>query len=173
MMNAQSLLREQLERHHEVLEATIGDCTPETIGQRVDGATIDSIGTIYAHTIYSEDALVQGMIQGRPPLFHSQGWAERTGTDLPQNPVQGEHWQNVGPIDLERFRPYAQAVYAATAEYLDGAADEEMQRVVDTRFRGEMPVWAILSHIVAWHAANHTGEIAALKGVHGLRGLPF
>jgi hypothetical protein len=30
-----------------------------------------------------------------------------------------------------------------------------------------------VSNVLAWHVAEHNGEIAALKGVQGLTGLPF
>lgn len=38
---------------------------------------------------------------------------------------------------------------------------------------GEYPLGWALSVLIAQHAAAHSGEIAALKGVQGLKGLPF
>ena len=32
---------------------------------------------------------------------------------------------------------------------------------------------SVVSNILGWHMAEHTGEIAAVKGVQGLKGLPF
>jgi hypothetical protein len=36
-----------------------------------------------------------------------------------------------------------------------------------------MPVGGALANVLLWHVCNHSGEIAALKGVQGLKGLPF
>ena len=76
-------------------------------------------------------------------------------------------------MDLPSFREYAKAVYAATDAYVAGLPDAALARKIDTGFIGEQTVAFILSNIVAWHVAEHGGEIAALKGVQGLKGLPF
>ena len=38
---------------------------------------------------------------------------------------------------------------------------------------GESTVGCMIVNILATHFPQHIGEIAALKGVHGLKGLPF
>ncbi len=38
---------------------------------------------------------------------------------------------------------------------------------------GEVPVATFLGMPLIWHIAHHTGEVAALKGVMGHKGLPF
>jgi hypothetical protein len=44
-------------------------------------------------------------------------------------------------------------------------SDADLDRKVDTRFIGDQTVTFIVSNILGWHAAEHTGEIAALKGL--------
>ena len=38
---------------------------------------------------------------------------------------------------------------------------------------GKQPLITILANVGVTHGAGHWGEIAALKGVQGLKGLPF
>jgi hypothetical protein len=82
-------------------------------------------------------------------------------------------WARGVKLNLAPFREYAKAVYAATDAYIAGLSDADLERKVQTGFVGEQTVAFVMSSILAWHAAQHTGEIAALKGVQGLKGLPF
>jgi hypothetical protein len=38
---------------------------------------------------------------------------------------------------------------------------------------GEQTTAFIVGNVCVWHVAEHNGEIAALKGAQGLKGLPF
>lgn len=74
-------------------------------------------------------------------------------------------------LDMDVFRQYAAAVYAATDEYLANVSDAELEKVVDAGFAPPMPAGSFVANILAWHVATHQGEISALKGVQGLEGL--
>jgi hypothetical protein len=74
---------------------------------------------------------------------------------------------------LPVFREYAKAVYGATDAYIARLSDSGLARKVQTGFIGEQSAAFVISNILGWHIAEHTGEIAALKGVQGLKGLPF
>ena len=66
---------------------------------------------------------------------------------------------------------YQQAVRAATDAYLETLIAEELDREV--RFFGSMqPVANVLTTLVA-HTMGHAGDIAAIKGLQGVKGLPF
>ena len=85
-----------------------------------------------------------------------------------------EEWSRAAKkMNLAAFREYAKAVYAATDAYVASLAEAELDRKLDTGFIGEQTVAFVLSNVLAWHAAEHNGEIAALKGAFGLKGLPF
>ena len=66
---------------------------------------------------------------------------------------------------------YGQAVRAAAEAYLARLTAEELERrvVLDGE---EQPVGEVLAMVVA-HTLLHLGEVAALKGAHGARGLPW
>ena len=54
-----------------------------------------------------------------------------------------------------------------------GLTPADLERKVDTGFIGEQTIAFVLGNIGVWHVAEHNGEIAALKGAQGLKGLPF
>ena len=62
-------------------------------------------------------------------------------------------------------------VRSATAAYLDTLTDAELQRVVRW-YNADFTIADLLARILA-HTACHAGEIAALKGLQGVKGPPF
>src|SRR5262245_23288177 len=170
-MKTQALLRQQLTGYHDLLEQTIADCAQSTLDHNPAGATITNIGSIYAHTVFSEDNILHGMLQGKAPIYRAQGWASRTRLEMPEPGEFSPEWARGVKLDLAMFREYARDVYAATDAYIAGLSDADLDRKVQTGFVGEQTVAFVMSNVLGWHAAQHTGEIAALKGVQGLKGL--
>jgi hypothetical protein len=76
-------------------------------------------------------------------------------------------------MNLPAFREYAKAVYRATDACIATLSDADLERKIQTGFMGERTIAFIVSNVLAWHVAEHNGEIAALKGVQGLTGVPF
>jgi len=173
LMTTQAVLRQQLSGYHDILEQTIADCRQETLDNHLPGATINSIGSIYAHVVFSEDNVIHGMLQGKPPLYRTEGWAARTNIQMPDPGGFTPEWARTVKMNLPAFREYTKAVHAATDAYVAALSDSDLDRKLQTGFVGEQTVAFVLSNILGWHAAQHTGEIAALKGVQGLKGLPF
>jgi hypothetical protein len=168
MVDVRTTLKEQMQALHGTLEAAVGDCPTGSVAQKLPGATINSIGAIYAHTIFGEDGLLNGLIRGRKPVYFSGGWAERIGLEMPQGGMEPD-WKV--SLDMDLFRAYAREVYTATYDYLDTVSEEEFEKTVDAGFAPPMPARSFVANILAWHVATHQGEISALKGVQGLEGL--
>ena len=169
-MEAKELLRDQFKTMHQFMDMTIADCSPEVLEKKEDGWTINKLGSVYAHTVLSEDMMLSGMVDGREPVLKSDGWAEKLGVDA-ASARQDETLAGL-TIDLEAFREYAKAVAAATDDFLANATDEELNKEVDSPM-GKQPFITFFANIGITHVAGHWGEIAALKGVQGLKGLPF
>jgi len=167
-MDARNTLRQQMQTLHGIMEAAIGDCPSDAVARELPGSTVNSIGAIYAHTVFSEDGLLNGLIRGEKPLYYAGGWADRVGLDMPQGGLEPD-W--APSLDMGLFREYAQAVYQATERFLTDASDADLARIVDAGFAPPMPVQSFFANILAWHVATHQGEISALKGVQGLNGL--
>jgi hypothetical protein len=172
-MTPQAALRQQLAGAHDILEQTIADCPQDVLDKNLPGATISSIGSIYAHLVFAEDGILHGMLQGKPPIYRAQNWAARTDVEMPAPGGFNPEWARTVRMKLPAFREYAKSVYAATDAYVASLSETDLDRKVQTGFVGEQTVGFVLGNILAWHAAQHTGEIAALKGVQGLKGLPF
>ena len=169
-MEAKDLLREQFQTMHQLMDMTIADCSPEVLEKKEDGWTINKIGSLYAHSFIAEDMMVNGMGKDGTPLLMSDGWAQKLGIEKP-NPYQDEHLADL-TIDLEALREYATAIAQSTEDFLANATDEQLNKEIEGP-NGKQPFISFFSKIGLTHIAGHWGEIAALKGVQGLKGLPF
>ena len=179
-LTVQSVLSAALEGAHQILEATIADVSDEVANRRAPGSA-NSVGSSYAHAIFAEDAVVSGMLRGTQPLAATT-WAGRTGFDrrmpMPGGAGHGGDlgdWYRTVQVDLTACREYAQAVARTSVEFVTSADDETLARPVDMSFvgQGSLPVSTVLTTFVVGHLNNLCGEIAAIKGVFGLRGYPF
>ena len=169
-MDVKTTLQQQMQSLHGTMDAAMSDCSSEVLAGKLAGSTINSVGAVYAHTIFSEDGLVNGLVRGGTPVYFAGGWAPKVGIEMPQGGMEPD-WAVTIPLDI--FRQYAAAVGKATSEYLASATDAELERVVDPGFAPPMPVRTLFANVLAWHLASHQGEISALKGVQGVNGLVF
>jgi DinB superfamily len=177
-ITTQATLQAALQSAHRILEATMADVDDTLAGRPAPGKA-NPVGSCYAHTVLAEDAIVQGMLQGQPPLFATT-WAGRTGTDLPM-PMPGmtegglEQWYETVRVDVAALRQYAQAVYRNSEAFIGSATDGDLERPMDmSNFSmGPIPLADMFSIFVIGHCNNLCGEISAMKGVHGHKGYPF
>lgn len=169
-MNPQDLLRAQYKQAHAMLEAVIDDCSAEALNYVVPGSNVGSIGAIYAHAVFDEDGMVAGPTGGTT-VYESGGFKDRSELAMP-GPMQSQEWSQGTAIDVAAFREYAQAVYAATDAFLANVSDDDLAAEVET-FGGKQPLGEYLGTIALWHVTSHQGEISAVKGAQGLKGLPF
>ena len=170
-MNGTSVLASSLGFAHQLTSAVVGDCSPETLARRVDG-TIESAGSILAHAVISEDFFIQSMMQGEPLLYKSGGFASSLNLGDIERPVQTPEWAATIKLDMSTFTPYMQAVFAATDAFVAGLSETDLDREVQGP-TGKQPIGAFLAGIGVFHLSEHLCEIAAIKGVQGLKGLPF
>jgi hypothetical protein len=172
-MNFQQGIREQLNFWHGTLDGMVGDCAADVLYRAIPGSTTNTIAVTYAHAVLSEDFIVHGMLQGKPALSQAAGWEARTGVPLPASPPA--MWTEWGPgmkLNLAAFQEYAKSVYAATDAYVAGLSEADLDKKVMGP-AGETTVGWMIAAILATHIPQHAGEVAALKGVHGAKGLPF
>ena len=147
----------------------VQDLTDEQLNFPAPGTT-NTIGAIYLHMTTSEDSFINSVIQGKPRIWDSDDWANKINISTP--PARGD-WSGVKDKSLAvaSVVAYKTVVYAATAAFLAALTDDDLARQLS--FRGNVETVAdILTRFVT-HTSFHTGEIAAIKGVHGLKGLSF
>ena len=121
--------------------------------------------------VSAEDLFIQMLIQGKPWVWEVEGWAEKVGvTALPGG---GRGWDEVRSkhLAVAPAMAYEQALRVATDAYLATLTAEELDRPINL-FGAQRPVAAALT-MLSVHTLGHAGEIAALKGVQGVKGLPF
>ncbi len=168
-MDAPAYLRRQFARVWRLGEAILGDLTAEQLNRAPPG-TANPIGLTLAHVLADDDLLIRTVLQGCPRLWDAEGWGARLGMATP--PLDDQGWGGEPtPLDLATVLGYGQGVRAAAEAYLAGLTAEELERrvVLDGE---EQLVVEVLAMVVA-HTLLHLGEVAALKGAHGARGLPW
>ncbi len=178
-MQATELLREQFKQVHRYVEDIMASVTPEQVRWHPPDTTVNSLGGNYAHLLVVEDLVINAILKRGTPLFASS-WAGKTGMStippLPTPETPGlpswHAWSMQVDIDLSALRSYAQAIYATTEEYLASLAEEQLNQTVDLSGigLGSPSVLQILSVNVIGHAYSHSGEIACLKGLQGIKG---
>lgn len=177
-LTSQAILKASLESAHQILEATVADVSDDVANRPAPG-NANPIGSSYAHAVIAEDGIVNGMLQGRPPLCVTS-WTGRIGVDKPMPmPGMGQgdlgEWYHSAQVDLAACRAYAEAVHAQSAAFIGGADDATLAREIDLTGigLGKMPLAVVFSALVVGHCNNLCGEISAIKGAFGLRGYPF
>ncbi len=113
------------------------------------------------------------MLQEKPALCQAAGWEAKTGVPVPSAPTaMWTEWGSDIRMNLAPFQEYAKSVYGATDSYITGLSDDDLDKKVQGPM-GETTVGWMIDIVVASHYIGHAGEVAALKGVHGAKGLPF
>ena len=173
-----ALLRRIVSDARSVLDGTMADVTQAQVEYAPPGLA-NPLGATYAHVVWSEDMVVQGMCRQAQPLFAST-WAGRTGLSEPM-PSPGPEWADYAPwtrrvrVDLDQLRQYARAVAAETDAWLDSLSEDDLDRPMDLSGigLGQHTLASAIGLLIANHLGTETGEIAVLKGIQGARGYPF
>jgi uncharacterized damage-inducible protein DinB len=147
------------------MQQVFSPVTPEQAGWRIPGSIANTIGATFMHVYYSEDKMIHGAI-GSPTVFENGRWHERLGYD------PDTVWTFAGKPAPGLLMEYAEAVSAATQGYLSGLQPDAIEQEVETP-RGPQPLASRLSVYLVVHKFQHMGEIAALLGCQGVKGLPF
>jgi hypothetical protein len=163
-------MRHQMAGMRSTVDMIMKDVTVEQFNWAPPG-TMNTISATFIHLTNVEDHFVQGILQGKPSVWDAQGWSGKTGVKKP--PSIGESWDEFKLLHLQPaiFLEYQQAVWAATDAYMAGISPQDLDRNVKLGQR-EMTAAELL--IMAIHQSlSHTGEIAAVKGIQGVKGLPL
>lgn len=164
-MDALDLLRDQAANADRILRQVFDPVTPQQAEWRLPGSVANTIGATFMHVYYSEDQMVHTAL-GRATVFETGGWKTRFGFD------HAGVWSYTGGYDPRLLQEYADEVSAARRAYLESLTPQALEEMVDTP-RGRQPRASRLSVYFVSHKLQHAGEIAALLGCQGARGLPF
>ncbi len=169
-MEVKEYIQRQITHAHSQCDGVMTGLTEDQLNWLPPG-TANTISATVMHILGGEDSYIQVFIQGKQSLFEQGGWAAKIGVSAPPRP--GQPWDEYKhkTFSLAPFLAYQQEVRAATDRYLAQLTPEELDRKVNFAGR-ERTVGEVLTMLVG-HIASHSGEIAALKGVQGAKGLPF
>jgi len=167
-----AMVRSNLSDAHWLLEQVVDGLADEHL-HWVPPGTANTIAATYAHVVGSEDVFVQEVLLERRPLGEEE-WAGRTGISLaiPRRGADWFQWSRRVRVDVAAARAYAAAVYAATDGYVTGLDPGALARPPRARVPGGQTLSWLVNNLLVEHAALHGGEIAALRGLQGLQGLP-
>jgi len=153
-----------------LVEMTMIDMTPEMFNWGPPG-TANTISATFLHLVNVQDEFIHQILQGKPTLWEREKWSQRTGVENP--PGMGEDWSSFKnrKVELKPMLEYKDAVWTATDAFLETLTEADLDRLVDFA-GGQRPMASVLT-LAAVQAAGHVGEIAALKGIQGVKGLPI
>lgn len=170
-MNAIELLRAQYAQSSDWLGGAMDGVSDEVAHYNPDGLPSPIAGQV-AHIITGMDFFILGMAAGQQPLMLGE-FAGKSGISEP--PPQAGSWGEWGErvkVDLEQGQAYSQAVFAAVDAFLATLSDDDLDRKKEFGPAGEQTLaWAF--NVMLLNTYSHTGEIAAIKGMQGLKGYSF
>jgi hypothetical protein len=170
-MEIRTYVQQQIAGARRLVDAAMQNTTDEQFTWTPPVDTVNPISVTFLHIVGGEDSFVQGVLQRKARLWDTDGWGDKVG--IAKTPGMGEGWVEARqtPITVAAALAYQTAVRAATDAYLANLTPEELDREVDF-MGGKRPVANVLI-ILAHHACSHAGEIATVKGMQGIKGLPF
>ncbi len=168
-MDAKKYLQSQLEGMWHLQKATLDSVTDDIV-MKVPEGTVSPIGVIWLHLVRSQDKFV-ATLMGKEPLWLTEAWDQRFGVD--KAPGKGMDWTAYQQLDMSvsLLQDYSQAVQMFVQQAVDSIDSDTLDETIKmfTESDPKADVWVLL----IGHTLLHCGEIAALKGVFGGKGLPF
>ncbi len=170
-MEIGEILKGQYEQGHAILQGVMADVDEGLANQTADLGTLGSVGSIFAHMVFTEDGIISGA-RGAKPIFEASGWAKRIGIESP-GLRQSAEWAATAKLELSVFQEFAKEVFEATEQYVASLTASDMDREIPGLGGRPVKLAMMVATVGTIHICEHTGEIAAIKGVRGLKGLPF
>lgn len=167
-MHSLNAIRSIVAGSNSILATATHDLPADWVNQPQPGHT-NTVAAIYAHAVLTLDHLYHTAIQNQAQVLIAGGFVPRLGApDLAQ-----ASWERLNTLqwDWAALRSYGEAVVHSVDGYLSTLTDEELGRAC--RFFDQEATVQDAIGVATWHTALHAGEIAALRGVSGMKGLPF
>ncbi len=169
-MQTIEFIRSSIEAVNEMVDIAMQELDDELINWH-PGGTTNTIAQLLAHLVSGQDVLVNDkLVVGGGPTLHDSGWAEKTGIPLERPLIwQRDAWR----MNLPAFVDFRLAVRDCATRLVDSLSEAELDREASW-FRGPpRPVANLLQMVYIHHGFGHCGEISTIKGLRGLKGLPF
>jgi len=164
-MRSIEIIRDSLGRVHELVPAVLDGLDADDLTWRPDEGS-NPIGWLVWHLCRAEDGSL-ARLGGTEQVWLAGGWQQRFG--LPYERTAGGFGQSsdqVAQFDVpaDLLAGYAAAVADQTGRVLDGLTDDDLDRVIDTRWDPPVTVGVRIVSIMV-ETAQHIGQAAYLKGL--------
>ena len=166
IMKSNELLLDAFGRIRETVEATLDGLDDGTLALRPAG-TGNSIAWMVWHLARVEDVQVSDAA-GTDEVWFAQDFLGRFGLPLrPRDTGYGHSSDQVDAVraPAELLLEYYDAVHRQTVEFVQTLVDEDLDRVVDTRWNPPVTLGVRLVSTIA-DCLQHAGQAAYAKGLH-------
>lgn len=164
-MDAAEVLRDAFSRIDEQVRNTVTGLNAEQLAFRPH-EDANSIAWLVWHLArVCDDHMSE--IAGNEQAWVADGWAEKFGMEPdPHNQGTGHTSEQVAGIkpDGELLLGYAEAALVVANRYLDSAAPEDLDRIIDRRWDPPVTVGARIVSVIS-DGTEHAGQAAYLRGL--------
>ena len=169
-MKSNELLLDSFGRIREIVAATLEGVDDESLVRRPAG-TGNSIAWLIWHLSRVEDAQVASAA-GLEQVWTSQNFVARF--DLPLRERDTGYGHSTDQVDAVQAPPellleYYDAVHRQTVEFVKTLGDEDLDRIVDTRWDPPVTLGVRLVSTIA-DCLQHVGQAAYAKGLKPAKG---
>ena len=163
-MNATQYAKTEILQGLDFLDLCVKDMTDEQYNWMPSG-TGHPASKLHAHILYYLDFSINLVLGANPSSWGEFAKKEGLGESV------AEIWTSDTTISPSAMQEYAKGLKPSVESYFGSVRDADLDKEVDTRFLGTQTVCWMLTFIT-YHTLIHTGEISAVKGMQGLKGLP-
>ena len=165
-MRSRDLLLYAYEQIQATLRRAIEGLTPDELTQRV-GPEANTIAWLAWHLVRVQDDHVADVADSEQ-VWTRDDWVGRFGLPFPAEATgYGFSPEQVGQVRVpsaDLLLDYAAAVHARTAEFLQGLSDDDLDRIVDTRWDPPVTLGVRLVSVLS-DDLQHVGQAAFVRGL--------
>lgn len=165
MATTTDLLLDGFDRVRDTVHGVVDGLSDSSLCWR-PGPDANPIGWLVWHLTRVQDDHVADA-SGSEQRWHAEGWVERF--DLPYPADATGYGQEPGEVDkvavaADLLASYHDAVHAATADYLRTLGDQDLDRIVDTRWDPPVTLGVRLVSVLV-DDLQHAGQAAYVRGL--------
>jgi uncharacterized damage-inducible protein DinB len=165
-VRSKDLLSYAYEQIQNTLRRAVDGLDTDQLAARV-GAEANTIGWLAWHLLRVQDDHVAA-VADREQVWTAQGFADRFGLPFDKGATgYGFSPEQVAQLRIgstELLLEYAAAVHAQTAQFLQGLSDDDLDRIVDTRWDPPVTLGVRLVSVLA-DDLQHVGQAAYVRGL--------
>jgi len=126
----------------------------------------NSIGFLILHIARSEDINIMMRLQAKPQVWVSGKWYEKYHLTAEETTFgwTEEKLATFKYPDLKEMLAYAEAVRAETKKYLAGVTPQELERIVNLSYLGDIAIGKPFARMII-HLSGHVGEMSYIRGL--------